>query len=333
MGYEKVGFTSYQTLTAEQMNKIEDALYTADAKTFNGKPVSNFVLTSDSLDADYLGGVLASNYALKTDTIANSTKLNSQNSGYYTIRYNLLDNSDFRNPVNQRGQSSYTGSGYTIDRWRTWQDNAAISIQDGYITHEQLLYQYVPTAKPNQTYTIAVCNMYDEVFTYTGKPEADAGTAELGIHYDANIDCVFVVILGAVYGIKWAALYEGEYTAETLPEYMPKGYAAEYAECRRYYQVLDGYGLGYGYTTDGNDITCIVSTNVQMRAKPVFVCDGAIYCRCGGDFQVTFRDIYMGDRGNAAVVRLSFIQTSGSPPLYSPAQFFTLGNAALSADL
>ena len=29
---------------------------------------------------------------------------------------NLLDNSDFINPVNQRGQASYTG-GYCIDRW------------------------------------------------------------------------------------------------------------------------------------------------------------------------------------------------------------------------
>ena len=35
----------------------------------------------------------------------------------------------------------------------------------------------------------------------------------------------------------WAALYEGEYTAETLPEYQPKGYGAELAECQRYYQI------------------------------------------------------------------------------------------------
>ena len=36
--------------------------------------------------------------------------------------------------------------------------------------------------------------------------------------------------------ILWAALYEGEYTAETLPVYQPKGYMAELNECRRYYQ-------------------------------------------------------------------------------------------------
>ena len=33
---------------------------------------------------------------------------------------NLLDNWYFGNPVNQRGQTSYTGVGYTIDRWKTY---------------------------------------------------------------------------------------------------------------------------------------------------------------------------------------------------------------------
>ena len=31
---------------------------------------------------------------------------------------NLLDNWYFGNPINQRGQTSYTGEGYTIDRWK-----------------------------------------------------------------------------------------------------------------------------------------------------------------------------------------------------------------------
>lgn len=31
---------------------------------------------------------------------------------------NLLHNWDFKNPVNQRGQTEYTATGYTIDRWR-----------------------------------------------------------------------------------------------------------------------------------------------------------------------------------------------------------------------
>ena len=45
---------------------------------------------------------------------------------------NLLDNWYFANPVNQKGQMEYTGSGYTIDRWRSY--GAKVSINDGYIS-------------------------------------------------------------------------------------------------------------------------------------------------------------------------------------------------------
>lgn len=35
--------------------------------------------------------------------------------------------------------------------------------------------------------------------------------------------------------VEWAAFYEGSYTADTLPPYVPKGYGAELLECQRYY--------------------------------------------------------------------------------------------------
>lgn len=45
---------------------------------------------------------------------------------------NLLDNWYFADPVNQRGQTEYTGAGYTIDRWK---HDGTLAINDGYITH------------------------------------------------------------------------------------------------------------------------------------------------------------------------------------------------------
>ena len=53
------------------------------------------------------------------------------------INTNLLINSDFRNPINQRGQTEYTGNNiYTVDRWRTGGGgvNGKIIINDGYVT-------------------------------------------------------------------------------------------------------------------------------------------------------------------------------------------------------
>lgn len=177
-------------------------------------------------------GVLNGNFDLLDQAIAENRKQIVRSGNVQ----NLLDNSDFSNPVNQRGQDNYTGIGYAIDRWRTWDDTAVVVVRDGYISHDNSLFQYIPGLKKDQTYTLAVCNSSDVVFVYSGKPEDLGGTAEIAIHYDPGSDVVAIIISGTVWGIKWAALYEGEYTEETLPPYVPKGYAAELAECQRYYQ-------------------------------------------------------------------------------------------------
>ena len=55
-------------------------------------------------------------------------------------------------------------------------------------------------------------------------------------------------------GLLWAALYEGAYTADTLPAYVYKGYAAELAECQRYFQKggqVVTVGTQYGTATKG----------------------------------------------------------------------------------
>lgn len=46
---------------------------------------------------------------------------------------NLLDNWYFGNPVNQRGQASYTDVGYCIDRWYLGTDGGVCLVEDGYI--------------------------------------------------------------------------------------------------------------------------------------------------------------------------------------------------------
>ena len=46
---------------------------------------------------------------------------------------NLLDNWYFVNPVNQRGQTSYTGVGYGIDRWKLNGATVTVTVVDGEI--------------------------------------------------------------------------------------------------------------------------------------------------------------------------------------------------------
>ena len=55
-------------------------------------------------------------------------------SGAALTNKNLLHNWDFRNPVNQRGQSSYSGITYTIDRWKQRASSDVTTVNVGSVT-------------------------------------------------------------------------------------------------------------------------------------------------------------------------------------------------------
>lgn len=198
--------------------------------------------------------------------------------------HNLLDNSDFRNPVNQRAfTTKESGSNiYTIDRWRTY---AGVTVNDGYITltlpsGRNNFYQYfsLGTIIPGKIYTAAVKYIDGTIL-------CGSTTAVSGSRVSCCTDSILFLEIGANMGgsdhfdisvgagsasLEWAALYEGEYTAETLPEYQPKGYAAELAECRRYYrQFGTGEMTWTGYTIAGSKIVKILGDCAYgMRANP-----------------------------------------------------------------
>lgn len=185
----------------------------------------------------------------------------------YNVFYtptNLLDNSYFLNPINQRGQATYTGNVYTIDRWRTYSSTAEVEVNKGYITLKtSALLQYLDI-KPDITYTAAVKKLDGTIVIASGN--FTTGFSSGGIRCAVvNGYCRFLIdeALGAN-GIVWAALYEGTYTADTLPEYHYKGYAAELLECQRYYikiatQPVNGWCYSWGR------ITVFVPLPVKMR--------------------------------------------------------------------
>ena len=173
---------------------------------------------------------------------------------------NLLDNSDFRNPVNQRGKTSYTRE-YGIDRWRVW-DSDTLTVNSGYITVNGSVFQYfLPSVVQNSVHTLAAKKTDGSILLYTKNPHETYSVAYngLGLGLDSN-----VVIRLPTGSYLWAALYEGAYTAATLPEYHPKGYGAELAECKRYYQKLfssGNFGIEKNYV-------CGFPVAVELRAVP-----------------------------------------------------------------
>ena len=205
--------------------------------------------------------------------------------------HNLLDNSDFRHPVNQRGQNAYQfDSGYTIDRWKLhWSGDGNITIHDGYIglyreTNNAYLFQFPANVDKmvGKTYTVAAKVRYNGyigwidstqrthcdsvhsldwvIITHTftvGSATSDIGQAAVEICSSANMSIE----------LQWIALYEGSYTAETLPAYQPKGYAAELAECQRYYRHNM---LLQAVKSTGNTYSISRSFDIPMLSVPTY---------------------------------------------------------------
>ena len=169
--------------------------------------------------------------------------------------YNLLDNSDFRNPVNQRGQTSYSGAVYGIDRWLGNSANSVVTITENGITATgSYMAQILEEKHTGKTVTICakhsdgslnvatctvpqpngyawLCSKYiDGTDNFVGVMQTDTGVLRVSVQSNSDN------------AIAWVALYEGEYTAEDLPEYQPKGYYVELASCGGY--APSGYGFG-----------------------------------------------------------------------------------------
>lgn len=215
------------------------------------------------------GSRLEKDGRISADSAANSAKLGGKAPEYYIQPRNLLDNSDFRNPVNQRKieYGANRNSGYTIDRWYYQQSAGAgdgyfglteyfvslLAPSDGYSQMYQNLEKYAKLKGKNVTFAARVGHGSTEKIvcvTFT------LGSIDVGLNLfeDGNLKLYSVdgmnILIRATgaeeFRFIWAALYEGSYTADTLPPYVPKGYASELAECQRYYRVFQIGGVGKG---------------------------------------------------------------------------------------
>lgn len=230
--------------------------------------------------------------------------------------YNLLVNGDFADVVNQRGGSSYSGTAYGIDRWYGRSVAQTVKPENGRVTVTATGSAYVGIKQKvldiakyaGKTLTFA-CRMYAG-----GTPRlrfANASDTELAgvrgtagqlqtlvlsftVPAGATPDSVVPTIMlestasGDNMQLYWAALYEGEYTAENLPAYQPKGYAAELAECRRYFYRVStsGYGVfGQGYIVNASLVYLLVPVPKMRLASPTFSHEGSIAADDGWTFR------------------------------------------------
>lgn len=248
---------------------------------------------------------------------------------------NLLDNSYFRNPVNQRGMAAYDGSGYTIDRWRFWEESGKLIVADGYISFSGgALYQHIGCKiDTTKVYTAAYEDTDGNVYVLSGKfpdaPYEDSGRMNLYLNEEsAPIFRVYQKPDGVATEIVWVALYEGSYTEKTLPNYRPKGYGAEFMECQRYYRDLYLRGA-VGFLIDADKVAFnaeFVEMRIAAPTVEVIVGDNAVVP--GQYFPVLSEGAYFD---NTCCIVLK-VDNKYDLPVFNPVGAFFC-HITLSADL
>nr|DAQ52667.1 MAG TPA: collagen triple helix repeat protein [Caudoviricetes sp.] len=166
---------------------------------------------------------------------------------------NLLDNWYFGNPVNQRGQTSYTGAGYGgIDRFTFDGQGGTMTVGDGFVSFQKTgdytsPIQFFENSRvpANQIATISAI-VDDDLFFATGTLEGNLVAVCPGGRFEAyRLDSRsvfrFVFTESGVYKVRAVGLEPGTQQTLAHKEYgewvqneIPK-FGDQLAECQRYY--------------------------------------------------------------------------------------------------
>ena len=272
--------------------------------------------------------------------------------------YNLLDNSDFVHPVAQAGVNGAHGAtGYAVDRWMRTSGATVSQAADGLkIVSDKTdwvagIQQRIEAKRFADVMTFAVRGVFPvacRLFVYIGSGTTNFGTAYFqgdaaertlvlkltkpdGLTGDEVVNVYIspdTESTGTAAVVRWAAIYEGEYTAETLPPYVPKGYAAELAECLRYYRRITATNETFaGYCANGVSY-CIIPLQT-MRIKPSLVPSGKFYYTLGNKQGTTTATATAHSANvNRAIIKCAITETGILTGTISPQ-----GDIDISADL
>ena len=231
--------------------------------------------------------------------------INGLSSGRYLTPRNYLDNSNFLNPVNQKGSTSYTGVMYTIDRWKANKDYSKLTItnegvefantlaetETSYATFNQYLEDSVYDMLKGKDITLifedALGNKNHLTYQLpTEKPAASTlfttFTSNSNIKFKISIGIsgsnLFYISIQIPPGksqiFKNIALYEGKYDlASIYPTYHPKEYSQELLECQRYMYWIKSINtatqhIAMGISSNSTTTYAGIKLPTSMRIQP-----------------------------------------------------------------
>lgn len=208
--------------------------------------------------------------------------------GLFNSNENLLDNAYFVGggsqlgygifPINQRGQTQYTGGGVQLDRWHGWAGTDTLVLTANGLQYTSPssngIFQYFPVFPTTETVTFSA-KIGGTIYSVT-LPEGqnqvmlDQPTFELTV--DRNDKAVGISSYNSTLLLQAAKLEVG--TVSTLANDAPPDFGEELRKCqRRLFRVSPmgtssrGYA-GFGSVNSSKNILVFVPTPVTLAAQP-----------------------------------------------------------------
>ena len=232
-------------------------------------------------NAEFSGDVIA--YGCGGTTPISLNELNSR-----PVNNNILINSNFANPVNQREvvspvvNSDANAAFYTIDRWEMYGTGKLI-INDGEsITLENTgnlsLYQYIENSELLEGKKVALsAKVNGKIYSNVDTVNQSGGKAVIRVYDDSGVQqCViylqymsnknlYRVVVGVdntSVTVEWIKLEVGE----VATPYVPRLYEEEYTLCQYYYQVFYS-NSNTAFLSNSSEAIFTVQCPSKMRVK------------------------------------------------------------------
>lgn len=201
---------------------------------------------------------------------------------------NLLINSNFVKPVNQRGQTSYTANNNTImciDRWHLNYANCTAEITNDGLKltatgGELAMYEYIEEDLVGKAVTISlerldgyILNATKVITSTNNTISASATGMWITLAYSSGY-WRFEIHIAQGYSI--TVLNAKLEIGEVRTPFVPRPYAEELLLCQRYYQRLSKPGViftVFGRTTSTVNITTVIHHYVPLRTNPTITLD------------------------------------------------------------
>lgn len=213
----------------------------------------------------------------------------------------LSDNSYFVNPINQRGLTSYSAYGYTIDRWIASGTNCQVSLSSSGMTIKnnetsgpvwltQILAQEHYTMYRSAKLTIAIQMSDGAVYVKSGTPSSGRITAGKYAELEVPTGKQYLRLRivnpdpGVSITVRRITVLPGAYTLENLPPFIVKNRSADLLECQRYFFRANTFRhpvLCYRTSTRSTFLLPTI-----MRAVPVITLTSPGTIACNGKAEI-----------------------------------------------